>query len=230
MDLVYLLDSRTKDYQAFRLSFACAKKNLPHRKIFVIGKKPEDIEAIEIPFNDSGLPRVRGINTGNKLRIAIKNKDISDDFILMNDDFYAVKKLDKIATAHLGKLTGWLTENRAEEKGTAFTAPFWQRRIKDMSKLFPSGYFYEVHQPMIYNKKKLRETLKKRETLKPKRIYTTIRTMYGNYYNIGGRKTIDCKIYNNNDWGKLKHLSFLSTSPKIETEETFNKIKQLAGV
>jgi CCR4-NOT transcriptional regulation complex NOT5 subunit len=49
-------------------------------------------------------------NVRDKYKIICECEDISDDFILMNDDFYILNKVEEIKYYHRGKLKKVLKE------------------------------------------------------------------------------------------------------------------------
>lgn len=205
-DLVYVYKKEKVDTIKYSLH---TTKNIPHRKIFIIGDDPEvdEIEYTVIPCEDNLSPR--RLNIKKKLLKVIKDKRISKDFILMNDDFYILKPIS-LKYCHLGKLEKWARKDRCG----AFKTFDWIETINEMWDIFPDGDFYEVHYPVLFNKTKLKKAIGEL----PDKLVHMIRTYYCNKYKIKGDLVDDFKVY---DLTELKEGYFISSSPGIEKEKRF---------
>ncbi len=194
MDVVYLLDTR-KQSKILPLSIKTLK-NIRHRNIFIVGKKPRGVEAEEIHFEDQQVLPIE--NTREKLRAIIEDERVSDDFILMNDDFLILQEYEYIPYYHQGAI---------KEKAVIVN-DYWRQPVKQLYKKFPQGKMFNVHFPIVYNKKKLARILNQAKG--------SIRTYYCNYYNIKGEQTEDYKTYQKSDIKKYKDAPFLSTTDTVE--------------
>ncbi|MDD3711734.1 MAG: hypothetical protein PHP37_03990 [Patescibacteria group bacterium] len=217
MDVVYFVDSRTRNFRPLRLSIKSLRKNISARDIYLIGVKPEGVEGVEMKYDDRNKKIYH--NARNKLRMAIGNEKISEDFILMYDDVYLLKEMKELPYYHLGKIKDFVED---KNKRSDFISPFWRNVIRSMNRMFPDGYFYESHSPIIYNKKKLQEAFEK----KSKMGRSTLRTFYCNYWKVSGVGTKDFKIYKKEDfdsWDK----PIVSTSTTTETTKILDQIEQM---
>lgn len=89
MDIVYILGSGSFcGNKEIGYSIKSLKKHcLDLGKIYVIGEKPEGLpDIIHIPANDSFDKKWK--NAYSKVKLACATSDISDEFLLMNDDFF----------------------------------------------------------------------------------------------------------------------------------------------
>lgn len=188
LDAVYFV--RDGENEELRYSLRSVEKNLPIRKVWIIGGKPEDIhpdEFIRVPQpEDDGTKwdRVRA----NFWRVA-GNQGITEDFILMNDDFFINQPTSEIKPATAGTLQDHIEriERNYRNSPTAYTIELRRaQRVLEEAGLPTNSY--ELHIPMIINRKKLAETL----AAFPPRHAT--RSLYGNLHRIGGTRQIDCKI------------------------------------
>jgi len=207
-DIVYVYKKNKADTIKYSLH---TTKNIPHRKIFIIGNDPKvkEIDYTVIPCKDDMRPRE--LNIKKKLLNAIKDKRISENFILMNDDFYILKPTT-LKYYNLGLLEDWVIENRKDKKH--FNSPRWYSAIEDTFKKYPNGYFCEVHYPIVLNKKKLNKVIKEI----PESYFYLLRTYYCNKYDLVGEESCDFKAYNVSD---LKDGDFISTAPSVEKEKGF---------
>jgi hypothetical protein len=99
MDLVYIC--RDGDNEELRYSIRSAVANLPHDNIWIVGGKPDWYTGNFIRTKQNGL---KFDNARNNLNTACRKYEISSDFVLMNDDFYFMDKIDKIEMFHGGRL------------------------------------------------------------------------------------------------------------------------------
>lgn len=197
LDVVYFLRSyATTDELRYSLR---SLKNLPHRDVYFVGAPLptsawwQNWQNVRHVYH----PQIHGKwqNTADMLNEIWKLEELSDEFILMNDDFFILKPLDKLEYFTNGLLSkrvnktarGLLIgDGKYSGYGTLLNnADLWLKR---------EGYprmNYEVHCPFIYNKKKLGEMLK----IIPAESYAARRSLYGNIYSVGGKNlSRDVKI------------------------------------
>jgi hypothetical protein len=113
----------------------------------------------------------------------------SQAFINMNDDFFINQPTSEIKPATAGTLQDHIEriERNHRNRPTAYTIELRRaQRVLEEAGLPTNSY--ELHIPMIVNRKKLAETL----VAFPPRHAT--RSLYGNLHRIGGARQIDCKV------------------------------------
>jgi len=91
MDAVYILGngSLANNLELVQSIRLLRKHCLDLRNIFVVGANPpEGLDVIHIPASDNN--REPWKNAWEKICIACRDERVSDDFILMNDDFFAL--------------------------------------------------------------------------------------------------------------------------------------------
>jgi len=172
-------------------------KNLPHRNVVIIGDCPlwtTEVSHIRVtkeyksPTND-----VR-----HKLSLT-DHPDITDDFILMNDDFYILQPQNDVTVYHKGTLAESLAVRNPK-------SGWYYKTLLATTKRYPNGLDYSHHSPFVYNKHKLHTLLDAQNAL-------LWRSAYGNEYTIKSEFREDCKVFSVKE---LQDTDLLSSSPKIE--------------
>lgn len=216
MDIAYLFKADIEnDSEELRYSLR-SLKNIPHGKVFIIGEKPDWVTNVEyIPVSQS---KTKGENVMMNLFAAVRSAQISDDFIIMNDDFFIMKKIQNMPNLNFGDMKDLIMRYMTRyPEGSGY--------IDNMKKLYEvlveRGYkqpiSYELHVPMVINKQKVKEL---RQCVDGS-LYQ-FRTFYGNYFHIGGETASDVKVfidsqhndpsYNNDPEGYLSRQSLLSAT------------------
>ncbi len=216
-DIVYLFkESHENDSEELRYSLR-SLQNLPHGNVFIVGEKPAWVTNVRhITVAQS---KTKSQNVGMNLSAAVQSPDISDDFVLMNDDFFIMKKIETIPNLNFGDMKSLIQKfNKRYPQGSEY--------ITRMTKLYhvlrEQGYdnpiSYELHVPTIINK---RRVLDMYNALAGRPIYQ-FRTYYGNYFDIGGESIHDAKVYKDQTHSQpdysddptayLERQTFLSTT------------------
>ena len=182
-DFVYILGTGSKqnDFE-IKHSIRSIVKNANDivKDIYIIGEKPPffDYDKIKhIPAQD-----LHGVNLRNeihKLRIACSNKKISDDFVLMNDDFFIKNPIDEIAVENKGLLSESISEHTTK-KGS-----YYNIMCKTDDLLGDDANDFSLHTPFIYNKVKLLEITKE---VQEKYRTVLLRTFYANKHQLESNK------------------------------------------
>ena len=185
-DVVYILKNGIKGNE-LRYSLR-SLKNFPHDKVWFFGGKPEGLKPdVQVELEQ------HGVMTWEKTRWTIEQvcltKGVSDDFWLFNDDFFIMKpieewtpKFDKTLYRRVQQIKGG-----REGLGSLYSEQLDRtRELLLMERLRSNNY--EVHMPMLINKRKALAVIRKY----PKCVM--FRSLYGNYYKIGGEQMADCKI------------------------------------
>ena len=201
-DIVYVVKKGPMDSIALRYSLR-SLVNIPHRNVFIVGDKPDWVQNVTwIDIRDSldtSIYKNRLINVQKKL-VACCNSNLSDDFILFNDDFFILEKQESIPYYHKGFIPKYKNPND------------YQKIVMKTAFLFNKPLHFGVHFPMILNKNKLRNMFIKYGFGFEHRI------LYGNCYNVTPKKKVrDCKLYN----FRPKSGSFLSSNNRLERSESF---------
>lgn len=202
LDIVYFIkDGRFNE--EFRYSLRSVCKNMPYRRIWVFGGCPRSIVP-DVRVRVEQVGKTKWDRVHAMFKMAAENKEISDDFILMNDDFFVMKPVDKIETIHRG-----LLEDHVKVLGNGPYRKMLDGIDAELKKRGETSYSYELHTPFIYNKKKLLKLLNDNPDLR------CTRTMYGNIYKIGGKRASDVKIFSSKPAFDYENSELLSTDDSV---------------
>jgi hypothetical protein len=171
--------------EELRYSIRSVVESFPDSNIWVVGGKP--------PWYIGNYINVKQVLT--KYRNAIQNlnticnsNEISEEFVLMNDDFYIVKNINKIETCHGGLLLDKINLYQKLNSNSNYTRKLSATYKKIKSLGIESPLDYELHVPMVMEKKKLKQILENNDQF-------LWRSIYGNVFNIGGEQMEDVKVY-----------------------------------
>ena len=202
LDVVYFIKDGTRN-EEFRYSLRSICKNMPFARVWVFGGCPTNIVPdVRIRVNQEGKTKWDKVHAMFKL--ACENKELSENFILFNDDFFIMKPIDKIETYHRG-----LLEDHTKVLGKGPYASMLNGIDEELKSRKLGTYSYELHIPFIFNKKKLLKLLEDNPDLR------CTRTMYGNTYKIGGERRSDVKIFSANPTFDYKNSDMLSTDDSV---------------
>lgn len=195
MDIVYLVKNCVTNEE---LTYSLRSlSNLPHNHIFIVGGISANLNQSKVIYRPFLQGADKFANTTNGLKYICQDKYLSDDFILMNDDFFILKPIiDPVNELNLCR--GTIQEVIAEmilRNGcdTPYTISMAQTDtfLKDLGYNIPLSY--ELHIPMVINKNKFLSmfSLKYIDTIKPGQQ----RSLYGNMFLKDSKKIKDVKIY-----------------------------------
>jgi hypothetical protein len=181
MDLVYIC--RNGENEELRYSIRSAVKNLPHDKIWVVGGKPHWYTGNYIKVDQT---RNKYGNARKNLKALAESDEISESFILMNDDFYILNKIDSVPYMHAKTL-----DEKIRIREDLFTGNSYNKLLRETikglhRKVHGPILDYELHVPMIMEKKKLLDVLN---------FMGLWRSTYGNLFDVGGIEMTDVKVY-----------------------------------
>jgi hypothetical protein len=218
LDVVYVVKpSETNEELRYSLR---SLENLPHGQVFVAGYMPSWLKnCLHIPNSQNGQ---KYENTGSNITAACRDDRVSDDFILMNDDFFVLNQLDGAPPfLHMGGID----KNIEHFRRRRLDGPYWQRMKATKEMLNKIGISdvicYETHVPYVMNKQKSLDLVEIRRAHLPEFSSYQRKTFYCNYYSVGGREITDgveglsdVKIESleqrfSPDW------TFVSTSPEM---------------
>lgn len=202
MDVVYI-NRPGDENEELRYSLR-SLRNVPHGRVWVAGYKPPWVVAESIPV--TGM-RDKQTSALKNLIAALEHPDVSDPFLIMNDDFYAMRPMDSVPVLHLGDLDKVISEHRP---GAAYTNAMRKTRDRLAENKDGPLYSYEVHCPMVIEKLGMQLALSIGANIHGMHN----RTMYGNLMELGGTQTRDFKIYRTEKATDYKQWPFLSTSDR----------------
>lgn len=180
IDLVYVLGTGSKwNNNEIRFSLRSVSKNLQNvGKIFIVGEMPAFLQnCIHVPCEDIFDPGINADgNMTHKLLGVCRRKDLSDDFLFMNDDFIINKPIaaNKIPWLH--------KEDMATRPPNYWTSQFYRYRLKrtfdELKARKMATLQYDYHAPMLMNKHKFISVMEQFDYAND--IGYTFRSLYGN--------------------------------------------------
>lgn len=208
MDVVYILRN---DIEGDELRYSLRSlKNLPHDLVWFFGGEPKGLK----PDMQMTMMQ-KGVSTWEKvcwtILQACRNESVSEDFYLFNDDFFVMKPVKEVPVYYDGTLLKRIEDLKRKTGGLGSLYSNELEKTREMlMQNHKKTYNYAVHIPMVINKGKALEVLNNF-----KRI-SMFRSVYGNYWNVGGRQMADVKITDSRQ--PDKNATFISTS-----EHSFEK-------
>ena len=201
LDVVYLVKQEGSN-EELRYSLRTLK-NLPHRKVWIFGDIPEWCQNIEArPMKQHG--RSKWEKSNDSFIEACKEEELSENFILMNDDFFIMKPVGELDYFFCGTLAQRI-RTLVGKYGTSSYSQMLRHTVDLLEANGKPTLNYALHLPMIFNKEKV---LKLKEQF-PDEVIN--RALYGNWYETGGKNRADCKIYQTYARPNPK-IDFLSTT------------------
>lgn len=190
LDIVYMVKDAIYN-EELRYSLRSVDKNFPHRDLWFVGGKPMYLHPDkQIIINQKG--KTKWDNVRNMLKIVAENNDITEDFVLFNDDFFVMKPIASLPAFRYGTIYDLC--KRIERKNKGKPTPY-TLRLKEMASILerdekPTMNF-ELHVPIILNRNKLLKIIEAYPGIKG------TRSLYGNTYLVKQSKIMkDVKIFN----------------------------------
>jgi hypothetical protein len=194
-DVVYPLGPTPHKHPELRYSLRSLSL-MPHRNVHIFGEHPgwtsAEVRVVRVPPSmksvDVRLPAPESMKWGNivaNLLVACADNQVSDNFVLMNDDFFLTRPTEAPAPQHRESLREQAVQLPTENpyrKMLELTADWLEQRGH------PS-VSYELHQPMLVNRRLLLEVLK---SMPHSRLL--YRSLYGNLLLPPGVAETDCKV------------------------------------
>ena len=202
-DIVYILKKDVKPDE-LRYSLRSVCENFPHRKIWFYCGCPEGIKPDEyVPFEQKGV--MTWEKTTSTVEAICKNKDITEDFWLFNDDFYVMKPVEDMPIYYDKTLFRRIQQIEKKRGGASSLYSTQLKLTRDALQDYGYKTFnYAVHMPMLINRKKALEVIREYPQLR------MFRSVYGNICDVGGEQHKDVKIIGK-DIEPDKDCDFLST-------------------
>jgi hypothetical protein len=202
LDIVYFIKN-TPHNEEFRYSLRSVCQNMPFNRVWVFGGCPQNIVPdVRVRVEQTG--RTKWDKVRNMYKMVCENKEITDDFIMFNDDFYVMQPTDRLVPLYRCSLSEHISilEHKRPSEYSGLL-----RRCQDT--LGGEPLSYELHTPFIFNKEKLLRLLEDYPDAH------CMRTMYGNLYKIGGEQSNDVKIFDIHPQFAYQESRFLSTDDSV---------------
>ena len=175
VDIVYMVKDAVYNDE-LRYSLRSVEENFPYKQVWFIGGKPmyahPDQQIIVNQKGGTKWDRVRAM-----LRMVAENDKITEDFVLFNDDFFILQPLAGLPSFSYGSLRQLC--KRVEKKNGDRPTPYTKSLERTIKALEDNGlptHNFELHVPIILNRKKLLSIIEQYPDVKG------TRSLYGNTF------------------------------------------------
>jgi hypothetical protein len=213
MTTTFIYLCKTGDNEELRYSLRSVEKFFPDSQVWVVGGKPSWYSGNFIKVDGSSDIFQ---NVKNSLAAIITEDLIPEDVVVMNDDFFFVKALDKIPYYISGTLKDRISFNRKNGVSSSYI-----RRLVQSYKYCKSyknpPLDFDIHVPMPVKKQLLLEVVKEP---------IMWRSNYGNRFVKNDETTViaDVKVYSDSQ-NSFKSYDYLSLEyPFVSTNDESFKI------
>lgn len=185
IDVVYVLGNESKhNNNELKFSLRSLEKHCSgFNNIYLIGERPWWITGIKhYPHKDT---QPKAISILNKIKYACKLQTLSDQFLFINDDHFFVKDLDitEMEYQYNNSEREKILETREKTDG-------YRMLIENTNKVAINGNYFDIHKPIIYDKKKFL-AMCKNYTFEKYSTGLLIKTMYCYFNKIKGIESQD---------------------------------------
>lgn len=207
LDIVYFVKEGMRN-EELRYSIRSVAANMPYKRIWIFGGCPYNIVPdVRVRVEQEGKTKWDRVRT--MFRMACENKEITDDFILFNDDFFIMEPIDGVPPLYRCSLEQHikiLETNRSNPSQYSMLLRNCKDKLEEMGATTNS---YEMHTPFVFNKEKLLDLINTYPDMH------CTRTMYGNINNVGGVQSSDVKIFSSTPEFDYKNSKLLSTDDSV---------------
>lgn len=216
MDVVYITaEERTNE--ALRYSLRSVAANFPHRKVWLAGFQPIWLANVGHIGGNEGATKEAKIY--NNVLAAAQHPEVSDQFVMFNDDFFVTAPVKKVPPKYLQPLS-----RHCEEETIKNGHGGWRDTMLSTLDLLTelgvkNPLSYELHVPMMFDKKVLAELMAPHVSDAPPQL----RSLYGNLAGVGGTQMGDVKaLLNGRDYQiptpffSTWDLTFTEYQPKLD--------------
>ncbi|WP_434593257.1 hypothetical protein [Streptomyces sp. A5-4] len=182
--------------------------NLPHRRVWIVGFRPAWLRDVgHIPTRQAGT---KYANTTVAVRAACEHPEVSERFLLMNDDFFVMQRQADMPVLNRGPVREVETYYAARASG-----PYLAGMRKTRELLAELGHTdplsFELHVPLPVDKTGMLKALDVGRRL----AVVHKRTLYANLADLQGDRIEDVKVMHRGP--RFPHGPFLSTMPDAFT-------------
>lgn len=191
--------------EELRYALRSIAAHVPHDRVWLVGYRPSWVRGVRhVPTRQLGS---KYQNTTLAVRVACEHPEISDPFILANDDMFILRPISEVPVLHRGPVRDVEAYYEARRSGK------YLRGMRETRALLaelgrPDPLSYELHVPLPVSKAGMLRAL----DLGRRLDVLHKRSMYGNLSRIGGEQTADVKLIDPRA-AVPEEWTFLSTLP-----------------
>lgn len=162
--------------------------NFPHRRLWITGHKP--LWLAECGHIEDAGGATKEARLYNSVLAAANHPDVSQKFVLFNDDFFVTAPMNTLPTWYLKPLRAHCDEPQIQNHlagGWGESMIYTLELLESLGVKNPLSY--ELHTPMLFDKTKLAEIMTPYVSDHPPQL----RSLYGNLAKVGGTRRLDAK-------------------------------------
>lgn len=192
MDVVYV--SRDGDNPELRYSLRTLV-NVNYDNVWIFGGAPvwTSDEIMYRRRRQGGSPYS---STRDHIKAACNTPEVTDPFMLWNDDFFAMRPVGEVPVYHRGSFEALLDSTAAMKtpwaRGMRDTAAFMEKRG-----MLAGALSFDAHLPLIIHKEPMREALRLAQNVRADAVH--LRTLYGAVAGLEGEEHPDPKLMRRSD-------------------------------
>lgn len=194
-DIVYVLGTGSK-YNNLELRYSLRSVDTfihNHHSLHIVGECPDFIDKRtinHIPAKDHSRHfHWRERNIMEKIKVACLSDDVSSNFLFFNDDHFLLRWVQDIAR-YPYYYHGEIALQHVHVENTYYKTR--NNTIKLLKRLGVPNRNFDIHFPIVYNKKLFMESVASQDWLQP--YGYTIKSVYCNVLGIEGVDHPDCKV------------------------------------
>lgn len=181
--------------------------HVPHRRVWIAGYMPPWVQGVgHIPTQQG---RTKYENSRGNWKAAFDHDEVADEVVIFNDDFFVMRRLvGGLPVQHRGLMREVYQHFEARLRPGRYMLGMRQTMglLADLG--IEDPLCYELHTPMAINRQRYLEVWEIANRIR----YPHSRTLYGNYWQLGGQKVRDVKVMSRGPAFSRSSL-FLSTLP-----------------
>lgn len=180
-------------------------KNLPHSRVFIVGGCPPWVRNVEII--PTALGRDKQVTAQRNLWVACTSPEISDPFIVFNDDFYVMQPIEELPSLNMGPMPAVIASHAPGGSYRRAMERTYDLML-ELGTIDPVSF--EMHIPMLIEKTGMLLALSLGKDIHG--VHN--RTLYGNLMGIESEESSDVKVYSRTKGRDFERETFLSTGDR----------------